>query len=384
MNKTQIYFEENSFINYCYLNIIFYDLFLKSKNILDKISLEENSELKKIFIQNNKQNKDKYYKQKLLIINQTEEAKKEKVDLIKSKIGLDFDNFEDKEDEIMKEINNKIIYNIKQMASGNNKLNEMISDFYPDYLIESFSIFYNIIKLMKKNGDKKIGNLSQKYLYEEEKKQKSIDLNIKNLKKQISSLKSDIKKNNIENSKKIGETNKKYEDLMKKFTENEKKLNELISENKKVISKNEELITKNKKVISENEELISENKKVISENKELFSENKKIISENKELFSENKEIREKLKENESEIKTIKKEWAKEKEETQIKLKEILSLKNEVAWLKKEHKVYEKKISDLQKKIDKLNADLNEANIALIQKDLELRIVYNYVEAYGNL
>ena len=52
----------------------------------------------------------------------------------------------------------------------------MISDFYSDYLIESFALFYNIIKLMKKNEESKIGNLSQKYLFEEENKKKSIDL----------------------------------------------------------------------------------------------------------------------------------------------------------------------------------------------------------------
>ncbi len=39
---------------------------------------------------------------------------------------------------------------------------------------------------------------------------------------------------------------------------------------------------------------------------------------------------------------------------------------------------------MQKKIDELNAGLNEAKLALIQKDLELRIVYDYVEAYGDL
>ncbi len=32
-----------------------------------------------------------------------------------------------------------------------------------------------------------------------------------------------------------------------------------------------------------------------------------------------------------------------------------------------------------KKIDELNADLNEAKFALIQKNLELRIVKDYVE-----
>ena len=328
MNKTQIYLEENSFINYCYLNIIFNDLILKSKNIFDEMNSEENNELKTIFRQNNKQNKDKYYTQKLLIINQTEEAKKEKITFIKSKIGLDLNDIEDKENEIMKEINNKIISKIKPITSENNKLNDMISDFYSDYLIESFTLFYYIIKLMKKNEENKIGNLSKKYLFEEENMKKSLDLNIKNLKKLISSLKSEIKKNNIENSKKNEETDKKYEVLMKKFNE--------------------------------------------------------LKSENEKLISENKENREKLMENESEIKTLKKEWAKEKEETQIKLKEIESLKNEVACLKKENKVYEKKISDLQKKIDELNADLNEAKLALIQKDLELRIAYNYVEAYGDL
>ena len=48
----------------------------------------------------------------------------------------------------------------------------MISDFYSDYLIESFELFYNIIKLMKKNEENKIGNLSLKYLFEAGNKKK--------------------------------------------------------------------------------------------------------------------------------------------------------------------------------------------------------------------
>ena len=127
-------------------------------------------------MQNNKQNKDKYYIQKLLLINQTEETKKEKITFLKSKIGLDLDNIGNKENEIMEVIKSKIISKIKPITSENNKLNGMISDFYSDYLIESFALFYNIIKLMKKNEESKIGNLSQKYLFEEENKKKSIDL----------------------------------------------------------------------------------------------------------------------------------------------------------------------------------------------------------------
>lgn len=301
-------------------------------------------------MKSNKGNKDKYFKKKLLIINQNEEAKKEKISLIKSNIELDLNDIEEKEDEIMKAINNKIISKIRQMASANNnKLNTMISDIYYDYLIESFSLFYNIIKLMKKNEGKKIGNLSQKYLFEEEDMKKTMDLNIKNLKKQISSLKNEIRKNVNENSKKIEETNKKYEDLMKIFIENEKKF------------------IANEKKLTESMEKLNQ-----------------VISENNELISENKENGEKLKKTESELESIKKEMAKEKEEAQAKIKEIESLKNAVALLKKENNAYEEKISELQKRIEKLNADLNETKLALIQKDLELRIIYDYVEAYGDL
>ena len=57
-------------------------------------------------------------------------------------------------------IKSKIISKIKPITSENNKLNGMISDFYSDYLIESFALFYNIIKIMKKNEENKIGNLS--------------------------------------------------------------------------------------------------------------------------------------------------------------------------------------------------------------------------------
>ena len=357
MNKIEVYLEDNSFINYCYLNAIFFDFIFNSKIILNEMSSEENNELKEKFMKSNKGNKDKYFKKKLLIINQNEEGKKEKISLIKSNIELDLNDIEEKEDEIMKAINNKIISKIRQMASANNnKLNTMISDIYYDYLIESFSLFYNIIKLMKKNEGKKIGNLSQKYLFEEEDMKKTMDLNIKNLKKQISSLKNEIRKNDNENSKKIEETNKKYEDLMKIFIENEKKLTESI------------------------EKL----NQVISENNEIISKNKELISENNELISENKENGEKLKKTESELESIKKEMVKEKEEAQAKVKEIESLKNAVALLKKENNAYEEKISELQKRIDILNADLNETKLALIQKDLELRIIYDYVEAYGDL
>ena len=66
-------------------------------------------------MQNNKQNKDKYYIQKLLLINQAKEAKKEKITFIKSKILLDLDNIEDKENEIM---NNKKQNNIQNKANN--------------------------------------------------------------------------------------------------------------------------------------------------------------------------------------------------------------------------------------------------------------------------
>lgn len=66
-------------------------------------------------MQNNKQNKDKYYIQKLLLINQAKEAKKEKITFIKSKIRLDLDNIEDKENEIM---NNKKQNNIQNKANN--------------------------------------------------------------------------------------------------------------------------------------------------------------------------------------------------------------------------------------------------------------------------
>ena len=91
------------------------------------------------------------------------------------------DNIGNKENEIMEVIKSKIISKIKPITSENNKLNGMISDFYSDYLIESFALFYNIIKLMKKNEENKIGNLSLKYLFEAGNKKKSMDLNIKNL-----------------------------------------------------------------------------------------------------------------------------------------------------------------------------------------------------------
>ena len=82
------------------------------------------------------------------------------------------DNIEDKEKQIMKVIKSKILSKIKPITSENNKLNGMISDFYSDYLIESFALFYNIIKLMKKNEENKIGNLSLKYLFEAGNKKK--------------------------------------------------------------------------------------------------------------------------------------------------------------------------------------------------------------------
>ena len=86
------------------------------------------------------------------------------------------DNIGNKENEIMEVIKSKIISKIKPITSENNKLNGMISDFYSDYLIESFALFYNIIKLMKKNEENKIGNLSLKYLFEAGNKKKSMDL----------------------------------------------------------------------------------------------------------------------------------------------------------------------------------------------------------------
>lgn len=119
MNKTQILLEENSFLNYCYLNIVFCDFLLNSKNILEKISSNESIKLKDIFIEKNEPNKNNYLKQKLMIINNDSKTKKLKISIIKSKIGFDFNNIKEKEEEIIGEIRVKIIEKIKEIMKLN-------------------------------------------------------------------------------------------------------------------------------------------------------------------------------------------------------------------------------------------------------------------------
>ena len=181
--------EKNSFLSFCFHSAIFYDLIYNSKKKFDSLT-QLNEE---IFRENNKQNAKNYEAQKNLLLNFTEEAEAHKLSKIKSIIGLDINKLKDKENDIeniLEEIRKKIIFNLKNFMSpkispNNVKFNQFMSVYFSDYIIETLIFFYHNIKLMKKNGDKKLADLAAKYLYEEDKKDSNLQNQIRSLKNQI-------------------------------------------------------------------------------------------------------------------------------------------------------------------------------------------------------
>ena len=72
-----------------------------------------------------------------------------------------------------------------KISPNNVKFNQFMSVYFSDYIIETLIFFYHNIKLMKKNGDKKLANLAANYLSEEDRKDSNLQNQIRSLKNQI-------------------------------------------------------------------------------------------------------------------------------------------------------------------------------------------------------
>ena len=114
-------------------------------------------------------------------------AKKSKKEAVKI-FGLDITK-ENTEDSIFEEIKMKIIEPLKNVEdpkdSNVTTLFYYFSKYYYKYILLSFALYIFIIKVMKENESKKIGDISQEYLFEG-----------KNLKRIFKYLKNSLKKYN--------------------------------------------------------------------------------------------------------------------------------------------------------------------------------------------
>lgn len=158
----------NSAINSVYLTICFKEFLENSQIVLNDLEKKNNNcdnfHLLESFKVNNI-NKTKYIKQKTEIITEKISNNNKNIKIMKY-TGKDI-NFNDiAQIEIIFEIICKINNSIK------NEMNKQIMNLiYPQFIEYNYVLFiyfYNIIKIMKINEDKKINNISQINLLEED------------------------------------------------------------------------------------------------------------------------------------------------------------------------------------------------------------------------
>ena len=178
---------ENTFLNYSYLNIIFHDFITKSKNIFDDIKKKGIDNLDVKFREAYIKNLTEYENKLTVLTDKSINAKNTKKEAVKI-FGLDITK-ENTEDSIFEEIKMKIIEPLKNVEdpkdSNVTTLFNYFSKYYYKYILLSFALYIFIIKVMKENESKKIGDISQEYLFEG-----------KNLKRIFKYLKNSLKKYN--------------------------------------------------------------------------------------------------------------------------------------------------------------------------------------------
>ena len=159
MNPMQIK-DENSFLYHRYFSVIFYEFISNSKKNFNFIIEKDKEKWEERFKEYNRQNKKKYELRKNMLIKYDDDNIKNMKIILKSLIGLDIDDLEDKEEIIFQIIKQKIIDNFKELTTPkipfNDAFNHLMSVYYSDYIIDSFILIIKIIKIMKENELKKI------------------------------------------------------------------------------------------------------------------------------------------------------------------------------------------------------------------------------------
>ena len=385
MEKKFTKIEDNSLLYYTFLSAIFYEFISNSKSVLEKAKANDADKMKDYFKNNNKNNQINYEQKIKLLLSPNKNAKKEIINEIKKIFKFEsgtiniLDNIQNNEESLFETIRKLIIVPIKSILSPDNNygklLNELLSFYLSDYIINSFSYYFYIIKLMKKNEDKKLGDLAVQYLQEEEEKEKKHSNQEKQLKDQLESLKIKFKKKekeNLEKCKELTLLNGKCEQLSE---ENEKKHFEISLLNEKY----EQLSEENKKKSIEISRLSEENEK---KNIEISIIKKKY----QELNEKNGEIKNELQIQIDLLNSKFKEENEEKQKIKNKLEEIIDYNKRLICsnddLNKNEKnnqdlfdSYSEKILELYRKNAELNMEVISLKMKLDKSESEKRNLY---------
>ena len=228
--------QENSLLNLCYYYIIIYELVINSFRTLEKVKINENQtkeEFIKMLKENNRENELKYNKLKIQFTENIKNGERAaQLNKVKLYIEIDFEQKIENEEKVVEQLNKIIVSPIMTLLTSNKILFELLKNYFVDFYLESFSFIYNLIKLMKKNEDKNIGNLSIRYLEEQKKMEKQfqnekniLKENIKGVKEELKKLKKEMNENSKENEKKIKEIIKENEQKCKELIEKKNKEN---------------------------------------------------------------------------------------------------------------------------------------------------------------
>ena len=409
--------QENSLLNLCYYYIIIYELVINSFRTLEKVKINENQtkeECIKMLKENNRENELKYNKLKIQFTENIKNGERAaQLNKVKLYIEIDFEQKIENEEKVVEQLNKIIVSPIMTLLTSNKILFELLKNYFVDFYLESFSFIYNLIKLMKKNEDKNIGNLSIRYLEEQKKMEKQfqnekniLKENIKGVKEELKKLKKEMNENSKENEKKIKEIIKENEQkckelIEKKNKENEEKCKEIIEKNNKENEKKyKEIIEKNNK---ENEEkykkLLEKNKKEVEETNKKYINIMKILKENEQKFQESQKRSQEMvefhqnnfKEVNEQLNMIKKENLLFKDQL-IKARESnIFLKNlNIDMIKKEminqklFDSYSNEISELKNINFQLDSNLLALKIILSKKESEINSLYGYIRLKGFL
>ena len=422
----------DSLLNLCYLNTIFYELVTSSltiykkqkdlhdKGIIQNISGEFNKE--------NDKNVKKFEKEMLDLNNFSEEIRAKKINKIEA---YNFQLNEKKEIEedtkIFINIKSKIGSTIKGIFELHGFLANLLAKSLNKYVIKLYEIFYFIIKLMEEKRIKKCGDLANDYLIEQieiENKFKRKELKLNNEKNQ---LKNDINSLKIQVDDYTKEIKSLKEHYDKKFKESDNKflkVNEELKESQnKFLKVNEELKESKNNYFKVNEELKESQNNFLKVNEELKESKNNYFKVNEELKEYKNmffQVNEKLKESENmflkvteelkENNRILNEFKMDLNETKNKLynanhnfneaieensslKKIISEKdNDLISMKEKcdslehlnldivskdlinqlnYDAYSKEISDLKNSNNKLNFQIGELNNKISQLEIDL-------------
>ena len=376
--------ENNSMIDFLYLNACFIDFLENSAQVYNKIvKSKDKLEFKKIsdnFKVENENNEKLYFNQKCIMLKNSEEEKNKKILKIEAFYKLDLKN-KYNEEILLKQVNQIVSLNYKILFK-NKTLFSLIGDKLFNYINKSNNLFYLIIKMIKENEKNSYNELSKLYQSKEVESNKIIN----NYKAQESNLLNEIKclkKTLEEHSNKFIEIEKnhntKLNDVISKYNDSLKKLDESIKRNKDAEEKFNEINIKYEDSQKKLDESIKRNKDTeekLSEINIKYEDNQKKLDES---IKRNKDAEEKLSEINIKYEDMSKELNEIKEENknlkyEIKenqlsaeesIKILKDLNNDIiAKLSKDEKIYE----TYQEKIFNYNI----LNSIIEMKDIEIQ------------